>query len=294
MPPKTSLQQLASPGPITTTSSLAKNASLSLAANATVHQLSLPPTMSVASSIPLVSPTTATSLLQHAFLVSTITNSTVSQVGQQPLPSVTSLVSPALSAPTDDVSHSAGINYDSQRKQQLTAKQVLTASWQLIKILPAHQQKAVLSNLFNLFVQASTELACVPNFIEFTVNGMNHLKTCGRSNVIYLLAKSLGTLRPDESDSLLPAKRMPMSLIEYSVNFFNATSVQEVCNITDLPIKHAMKFPYSSLAHLTTAHGWKPCMCFLVQSGARFFQGPYGVMFPWSKLLITSAKGLAQ
>ena len=112
------------------------------------------------------------------------------------------------------------MNCDSQRKQQqLTAEQVLTASWQLIKALPAHQQKAVLSNLFDLFVQASTTLAFVPNFIEFTVNGMNHLKACGRSNVIYLLAKSLGTLRPDGSDSLLPARRMPMGLIEHCVNF---------------------------------------------------------------------------
>lgn len=133
------------------------------------------------------------------------------------------------------------MNYDSQRKQQLTAEQVLIASWQLIKVLPAHQQKAVLSNLFDLFVQASTTLAFVPNFIDFTVHGMNHLKACGRSNVIYLLAKSLGTMRTDGSDSLLPAKRMPMGHIEYCVNFFNATSVRQVCHITDISIKYSHK-----------------------------------------------------
>ena len=80
-----------------------------------------------------------------------------------------------------------------------------------------------------MFLQKSTTLRSVSNFIQFVVNGMNHLKQCSRSNVIYLLAKSLGTIRPDGSDSLLPAKRMPMGLIEYCVNFFNANTVQQVC-----------------------------------------------------------------
>ena len=48
MPPTaTSVQQLVSPA-LTTTSPQTTNASLSLAANATVHQLSLPPTMTTA------------------------------------------------------------------------------------------------------------------------------------------------------------------------------------------------------------------------------------------------------
>ena len=194
------------------------------------------PTMTIASPIPTISvPPTVATLLQHSFPVSTVTNSTSSQLGQQPLPSNMPLDSPASSSA--EVPHSTvRMNCDSQRKQQLTAEQVLTASWQLIKALPVHQQKAVLSNLFDLFVQASTTLAFVPNFIEFTVNGMTHLKACGRSNVIYLLAKSLGTLRPDGSDSLLPARRMPMGLIEYCINFFNATSVQQVSHTIDVPI----------------------------------------------------------
>ena len=66
-------------------------------------------------------------------------------------------------------------------------------------------------------------------FIQLAFNGMNHLKKCGRSNVIYSLVKSLGTMRPDQTDSLLTAKRMPMGLIEHCVNFFNATSVNQVC-----------------------------------------------------------------
>ncbi|XP_065893244.1 uncharacterized protein [Dysidea avara] len=62
---------------------------------------------------------------------------------------------------------------------------------------------------------------------------MIHLKECKQSSVICSLARSLGTLRPDESDSLLPAKRMPMGLIEYCINFFNSSSVQHVCCPSD-------------------------------------------------------------
>ena len=71
-------------------------------------------------------------------------------------------------------------------------------------------------------------MRCASNFIEFAVEGMTHLKECSHSNVIYLLAKSLGTARPDGSDSILPAKRIAMGLIEYCVNFYNAATVQQV------------------------------------------------------------------
>ena len=46
--------------------------------------------------------------------------------------------------------------------------------------------------------------------------------------MIYNLVKSLGTMRDDGLDSLLPAKRMPMGLIEYAVAFYAASSIQKV------------------------------------------------------------------
>ena len=134
-------------------------------------------------------------------------------------------------------------NISYQDQQQPNVEQVQTACWQLIETLSSHQQRVVISNLFDVFVQRSTTLRCVPSFIEFAVNGMDHLKECGRSNVIYLLAKSLGTMRPDGSDSLLPAKRMPMGLIEYCVNFFNAKAVQQV---------HMHKTNYSKIYIINT------------------------------------------
>ena len=51
---------------------------------------------------------------------------------------------------------------------------------------------------------------------------------CGRSNVVYGLAKAIGTERADKSNSRLPAKRMPMGLLEHIVNFYNADSYTKV------------------------------------------------------------------
>ena len=93
----------------------------------------------------------------------------------------------------------------------------------------------VLSQLFVMFLKQSTIVRNLPSdFLELAVKGMIHLKKCGRSNIIYVLAKALGTMRPDQSDSLLPAKRMPMGLVEYIVMYFNAKSTPQVCFFDDI------------------------------------------------------------
>ena len=66
------------------------------------------------------------------------------------------------------------------------------------------------------------------DFLFLVAHGIQHLHQQKRSNVIYSLAKAVGTMRPDGSDSLLPVKRMPMGLIEYAVMFFTASSIQKV------------------------------------------------------------------
>ena len=93
--------------------------------------------------------------------------------------------------------------------------------------LPPDQQCTVSSNVFDLFLKKST---CLNMFMMALFNGTSYLKKCGRSNVINSLVKSLGTTRQDQSDSLLPAKRMPMSCIELCVNFFSTTSINQVCS----------------------------------------------------------------
>ena len=64
------------------------------------------------------------------------------------------------------------------------------------------------------------------DYLSLSIKAMRNLKAAGRLNVVYGLAKALGTKRDDQSDTLLPCKRMPMGLIEFCVQFF--TSSHEV------------------------------------------------------------------
>ena len=78
----------------------------------------------------------------------------------------------------------------------LSLEQVQIAVWNMLVKLSVDQQCTVLSNVFDQFLKESTCLKHVPNgFIQLAFNGMSHLKKCGRSNVIYSLVKSLGTMR---------------------------------------------------------------------------------------------------
>ena len=70
------------------------------------------------------------------------------------------------------------------------------------------------------------------DFLLLAASGMQNIRNAGRSNVIYLLSKAVGKMRIDDSDTLLPLKRMPMGLIEYVISFFTVSSVQKVCIYT--------------------------------------------------------------
>ena len=94
----------------------------------------------------------------------------------------------------------------------------------VLQSLQLNEQLEVLSILFS-----NISAHNVPaDFLGLTASGMQNLSDAGQSNIIYSLARGLGTRRRDDSDSLLPVKRMPMGLIEYAIAFFTASSVQKV------------------------------------------------------------------
>lgn len=67
------------------------------------------------------------------------------------------------------------------------------------------------------------------DFLVYSGSAMVHLSNNSRSNVLYSLAKGLGTLQKDKNDTLFPMKRMPMGLLEYTANFFVADDMNQVC-----------------------------------------------------------------
>lgn len=86
-----------------------------------------------------------------------------------------------------------------------------------------------LVTLSKLFSELVSEDINVPeDYLIYTAQAMNQLSISGRSNVLYKLSKGIGTMRPDNSDSCFPCKRMPMGMLEYMADFFASTVIQQV------------------------------------------------------------------
>ena len=68
---------------------------------------------------------------------------------------------------------------------------------------------------------ASNMYVYVPSdFQSYTSRAMMNLKSSGCTNVLYNLAKGIGSLRVDGSTLRFPTDRMPMGLIEYIADFY--------------------------------------------------------------------------
>ena len=83
-----------------------------------------------------------------------------------------------------------------------------------------------LSKLFAELV--GSDIHVPEDYLIYTAQAMNQLSISGRSNVLYKLSKGIGTMRPDNSDSCFPCKRMPMGMLEYMADFFSSTVIQQV------------------------------------------------------------------
>ena len=103
-----------------------------------------------------------------------------------------------------------------------------------VKSLPDEVQLKSISESFSMFAEDKHNVYIQPDFLQFVVSASEHLFQCGRSNVVYTLAKAIGRKRPDGSDSRFPAKRMPMGLLEHMVNFYNADSYTQVNRTNDV------------------------------------------------------------
>lgn len=77
---------------------------------------------------------------------------------------------------------------------------------------------------------ATKEVTISCEFVQQLVAAMEHLKQSGRANVFTLLAKGIGTMRTNGSDSKFPVKRMPFGMVEYISKFFASDTLQQVSN----------------------------------------------------------------
>jgi len=94
--------------------------------------------------------------------------------------------------------------------------------------LPTESQLLALSKLFSAYLSDHFLLTVLNDFLKNAASAMLRLSGGGRTNVLYNLAKGIGTMRPDQSDSHFSIKRMPLGLVEYVANFFAAENLQQV------------------------------------------------------------------
>ena len=88
-------------------------------------------------------------------------------------------------------------------------------------------QITLMSSLFECALK-SRNVFVPADFLQLLINSMDHLQQSGRSNIFYQLAVASGTLRPDGSDSMLPARRVPTGLIEYCSIFYSTHGTRQV------------------------------------------------------------------
>ncbi|XP_065893229.1 uncharacterized protein [Dysidea avara] len=98
----------------------------------------------------------------------------------------------------------------------------------LFSRLPVETHLQVLSRLFTSYVSAASSLTVPDDFLCHAAAAIVHLHENGRTNVLYNLAKGIGTFRPDKTDTRFPIKQMPMGLVEYIAQFFAADNLQKI------------------------------------------------------------------
>ena len=66
------------------------------------------------------------------------------------------------------------------------------------------------------------------DFVELCCKAFNELLHSGKDNIVYHLAKGLGTKRTDCSGPRLPTDRMPFGLLSYNIRYFSSDSVNNL------------------------------------------------------------------
>ena len=100
----------------------------------------------------------------------------------------------------------------------------------LLKMVSDEELIRVISSLFQQYALTKYDVHVPADFLQLSLIAIRHLNQCGRSNVVYGVAKAIGTMRPDGSDSRLLARRMPMGMLEYMVKFYNSNTYVKVGN----------------------------------------------------------------
>lgn len=84
-------------------------------------------------------------------------------------------------------------------------------------------------------VASKTGLSCnVKGFLDTACRAMCELEAHGKPNVVYFLCRCIADKKEDGKTPILPLDRMHFGLIQYQLEFFNATHVCQVEALKEL------------------------------------------------------------
>ena len=117
--------------------------------------------------------------------------------------------------------------------------------------LLAEEQLSLMSEMFCSHASIHCQMNLPEDFLTLSLKGMKHLSETKRMNVLYELAKGLGIMRPDWTDSLFPTSRMPMGMLQFMVGFFNASPGRNVStHYSSVHLSLTVQIIYKSVGHM--------------------------------------------
>lgn len=104
----------------------------------------------------------------------------------------------------------------------------VTTIMELFDSLSTETKLKALSKLFTSYMYSTACVTVPDDFLSCTAKAMVNLRSSRRTNVLYNLAKGIGTPRKDGSGSRFPTDCMPMGLVEYTASFYVCDNVNQV------------------------------------------------------------------
>ena len=109
--------------------------------------------------------------------------------------------------------------------------------FKLASVLEKADLKQLLNKLFVHLALAHDITSNLGNFCSFSLQAMELLKKNHKSNLLYKFAFAMCQTNPVTGEPVFPMDRMPFGLVEYQIEFFSCTNVNQVRMSTKITLK---------------------------------------------------------
>ena len=135
--------------------------------------------------------------------------------------------------PANSVTRAPGTKSNSQVPTPPRNEQAVTVEnvFKIASLLDNADLELLLNKLFLHLALAHDITSNPAKFCSISIQSMKLLKQNNKSNLLYKFALALCQTNPITGEPVFPMNRMPFGLIEYQIEFFSCTNVNQVSNI---------------------------------------------------------------